>query len=63
MEELGKAFQDVVGLEARVSLAYSWDNVISPSRKRQIILWGVEGHKIHKVEMDYTKLSNVGGSV
>lgn len=56
VEELGKAFQDAVGLEARGSLAYSWDNVISPSRKRQIILWGVKGNKIHKVETDYTEL-------
>lgn len=56
MEEFGNAFQDVVGLEARVSLAYSWDNVISPSRAKQINLCGVEGNKIHKVETDYKEL-------
>lgn len=60
MEELQKAFWDVVGIEARVSLAYSWDNLI---RKRQIILWGMEGNKIHKVETDYTELSKLGRGV
>lgn len=31
-EELGKAFQDVIGLEVRVSMASSPDNEISPMR-------------------------------
>lgn len=56
MEVLGKAFQDVVGLEARVSPAYSQDNVISPSTARQTNLWGVEGNKIYKVETEYKRL-------
>lgn len=34
VEELGKAFQDVIGLEAREGMAYSRDNDISRIKAR-----------------------------
>lgn len=46
VEELREAFQDVTGLEVRVSMTYSWDNEISPIRVRQASLWGLQGNKI-----------------
>ena len=42
VEESGELFQDMVVLEAKVSVACSWDNGIGPVRARQACLldWG-----------------------
>lgn len=55
-EELGEAFQDMLVLEARVSVACSWDNDVSLIRSWQASLWGVEGNKVHEVEPEYKEL-------
>ena len=56
VEELGEAFQDMLVLEARVSVACSWDNDLSLIRAKQASLWGVEGNKVHEVEPEYKEL-------
>lgn len=55
-EELGQAFQDVIGLEVRVSMASSLNNEISPMRVRQANLWGLQGNEVHKVEPECIEL-------
>lgn len=45
MEELRRAFQNVIGLVATVNMAYSWDNEIS-SIKSQANHYGLQGNKM-----------------